>query len=175
LALSGILFLIQEECLRKAQIHSGDLAIRHSNCYLKGKGWQQPIANKEEAMSTASEQVVIDFFKAFDRLDLDGALSYLTEDCVHDDKPVGIHKGKEEIRRFFAPQMKELKSFRAELKESLSIGDTVMNERIDWIELQGGKKAEIPVMAAFEIRGGKIAVWRDYYDMNSFHKQISGK
>ncbi len=125
-------------------------------------------------MSTANEQVVVEFFRAFDRLDLEGSLSYLTEDCVHDDKPVGIHRGKEEIRRFFAPQMKDLKSFRAELKETLSVGDLVMNERVDWIELQGGKKAALPVMGAFEIRAGKIAVWRDYYDMASFHKQISG-
>ena len=125
-------------------------------------------------MSTASEQVVVEFFKAFDRLDLEGALGYLTEDCVHDDKPVGIHRGKAEIRKFFAPQMKDLKSFRAELKETLSVGDLVMNERVDWIELQGGKKAALPVMGAFEIKAGKIAVWRDYYDMSSFHKQISG-
>lgn len=126
-------------------------------------------------MSTTSEQVVVEFFKAFDRLDLEGALSYLSEDCVHDDKPVGIHRGKEEIRQFFAPQMKDMKSFRAELKETVSIGDLVMNERVDWVELQGGKKASLPVMGAFEIRAGKIAVWRDYYDMRSFLKQVSGK
>jgi limonene-1,2-epoxide hydrolase len=139
-----------------------------------GKRCVRLIWNKEEVMSTTNEQVVVEFFSAFDRLDLEGALSYLTENCVHDDKPVGIHRGKEEIRRFFAPQMKELKSFRAELKETLSAGNMVMNERVDWIELQGGKKAALPVMGAFEIQAGKIAVWRDYYDMASFHKQISG-
>jgi len=124
-------------------------------------------------MSTANEQLVVDFFNAFGRKDLEGALNYLTEDCVHDDKPVGIHRGKEEIRKFFAPQMEQLESFRAEMKGSMSAGDTVMNERVDWIGLKGGKKAELPVMAVFEIRGGKIAVWRDYYDMATFHKQIS--
>ena len=124
-------------------------------------------------MSTANEQVVVDFFKAFERKDLEAALNYLTEDCVHDDKPVGIHAGKEEIRKFFAPQMKAMESFRAELKDTLSIGDMVMNERVDTIELQGGKKGALPVMGAFEIREGKIAVWRDYYDMASFTKQIS--
>jgi limonene-1,2-epoxide hydrolase len=139
-----------------------------------GKRCVQTTGNKEEVMSTTNEQVVVELFSAFDRLDLEGALSYLTENCVHDDKPVGIHRGKEEIRQFFAPQMKELKSFRAELKETLSVGNIVMNERVDWIELQGGKKAALPVMGAFEIQAGKIAVWRDYYDMASFHKQISG-
>src|SRR5262245_16352821 len=140
-----------------------------------GKRCVHTIGKKEEDMSTMNEQIVVEFFRAFDRLDLEGALSYLTEDCVHDDKPVGIHRGKEEIRQFFAPQLKELKRFRAELKETLSVGNLVMNERVDWIELQGGKKAALPVMGAFEIRAGKIAVWRDYYDMASFHKQISGK
>jgi limonene-1,2-epoxide hydrolase len=126
-------------------------------------------------MSTANEQIVVEFWKAFDRLDLEAALGYMTEDCVHDDKPVGIHAGKEEIRKFFAPQMVEMASFRAELKDTLSIGDTVMNERIDHIELQGGKKAALPVMGAYEIREGKIAVWRDYYDIKSFTNQLSGK
>ena len=124
-------------------------------------------------MSTANEQVVVEFFEAFSRKDLEGALSYLTEDCIHDDKPVGIHQGKEAIRQFFAPQMREMESFRAEMKDTLSIGNMVMNERVDWIELRGGKKASLPVMGAFEIAAGKIAVWRDYYDMGSFTKQIS--
>ena len=124
-------------------------------------------------MSTANEQVVVDFFKAFEQLDLEGALSYLTEDCLHDDKPVGLHEGKAAIREFFAPQMGDLESFRAELKDTVSVGDMVMNERVDWLELKGGKKASLAVMAAFEIKGGKIAVWRDYYDMASFQKQIS--
>ncbi len=124
-------------------------------------------------MSTANEQVVIDFFHAFDKLDLEEALSCLTEDCVHDDKPVGRHEGTAAIREFFAPQMEQLESFRAELKDTVSVGNMVMNERVDWIGLKGGKKAELPVMAAFEIKGGKIAVWRDYYDMASFQKQIS--
>ena len=124
-------------------------------------------------MSTANEQVVVDFFKAFDQLDLERALSYLTEDCLHDDKPVGLHEGKAAIREFFVPQMEQIVSFRAELKDTVSVGDMVMNERVDWLELKGGKKASIAVMAAFEIKGGKIAVWRDYYDVASFQKQIS--
>ncbi len=124
-------------------------------------------------MSTPNEQVVVDFFHAFDQLDLERALSYLTEDCVFDDKPVGLHEGKAAIREFFAPQMEQLESFRAELKDTVSVGDMVMNERVDWLELKGGKKAELAVMAAFEIKEGKIAVWRDYYDMASFQKQIS--
>ena len=124
-------------------------------------------------MSNANEQVVVDFFNAFGRLDLEAALSYLTEDCLHDDKPVGLHEGKAAIREFFAPQMGDLESFRAEMKDSMTVGNLVMNERVDYVGLKNGKTAAIPIMAAFEIREGKIAVWRDYYDMATFQKQIS--
>ena len=92
---------------------------------------------------------------------------------MHDAKPVGLHEGRAAIREFFVPQMEQLESFRAELKDTVSVGDMVMNERVDWIGLKGGKQPQIPIMAAFEIKGGKIAVWRDYYDMASFQKQIS--
>ena len=124
-------------------------------------------------MSNANEQVVVDFFNAFGRLDLEAALSYLTGDCLHDDKPVGLHEGKAAIRDFFAPQMGDLESFRAEMKDTMTVGNLVMNERVDYVGLKNGKTAAIPIMAAFEIQEGKIAVWRDYYDMATFQKQVS--
>src|SRR5712691_10724069 len=43
-----------------------------------GKHCVQAICHKEEGMSTTNEQIVVEFFSAFDRLDLEGALSYLT-------------------------------------------------------------------------------------------------
>lgn len=124
-------------------------------------------------MTTPNEQVVIDFWKAFDRLDLDAALDLLTDDCVHDDKPIRVNTGKAEIRAFFAPQIEGLTSCRAELKATLAVGDMVMNERIDYLELSDGKKVVLPVMGAYEFRDGKIAVWRDYYDINSFNRQVA--
>ena len=69
--------------------------------------------------------------------------------------------------------MESMVSFRAELGETLVVGNVVMNERVDFVELKGGKKAALPVMGSFYIQDGKIAIWRDYYDMESFKKQIS--
>jgi limonene-1,2-epoxide hydrolase len=36
----------------------------------------------------------------------------------------------------------------------------------------GPKKIELPVAGVFEIRGGKISAWRDYFDLTSFTKQM---
>jgi len=128
--------------------------------------------SRDRAMSTGNEQVVVDFFEAFERLDLDAALNYLTEDCVHDDKPQGMRAGKNEIRNFFASQMHELSAMTADLKELLCIGDIVILERVDQIELKNGKSASLSSMSAFEIRDGKISVWRNYYDRSTFLRQL---
>jgi limonene-1,2-epoxide hydrolase len=38
----------------------------------------------------------------------------------------------------------------------------------------GGKWIEARVMGVFEIRGGKIKAWRDYFDLAEFQSQMSG-
>ncbi|MGB6551992.1 MAG: limonene-1,2-epoxide hydrolase family protein, partial [Candidatus Binataceae bacterium] len=51
-------------------------------------------------------------------------------------------------------------------------GNTVFNERIDIFDLGNGKKIELPVAGVFEVRGGKIALWRDYFDLAMYTKQM---
>lgn len=41
----------------------------------------------------------------------------------------------------------------------------VLTERIDWILDAGGRAVmKVPVMGIFEIAGGRITAWRDYFD-----------
>ena len=46
-----------------------------------------------------------------------------------------------------------------------------MTERVDIFKLPG-KSFELPVMGTFELRGGKIHAWRDYFDMNQFTSRM---
>jgi limonene-1,2-epoxide hydrolase len=43
-------------------------------------------------------------------------------------------------------------------------GDVVFTERVDRMSI-GGNKVAVPVAGVFEVRDGKIAAWRDYFDM----------
>jgi limonene-1,2-epoxide hydrolase len=44
-------------------------------------------------------------------------------------------------------------------------GNTVLTERIDYIfDAAGNGLMTVPVMGIFEIAGGKITAWRDYFD-----------
>ena len=51
-------------------------------------------------------------------------------------------------------------------------GNVVFNERIDIFDLGNGKKIELPVAGVFEVSGGKVAKWRDYFDMAMYTKQL---
>jgi limonene-1,2-epoxide hydrolase len=50
-------------------------------------------------------------------------------------------------------------------------GPVVMTERVDVFQLPG-RSFEPPVMGAFEVSGGKISAWRDYFDMNQFTSRM---
>jgi limonene-1,2-epoxide hydrolase len=52
-------------------------------------------------------------------------------------------------------------------------GDVVMNERTDRFELKG-KWIEAKVAGLFVVRDGKIALWRDYFDLAQFQNAMGG-
>ena len=46
-------------------------------------------------------------------------------------------------------------------------GDVVLIERVErFRKLSDGTTFELPSMGAFEFNDGKIAAWRDYFDLN---------
>jgi limonene-1,2-epoxide hydrolase len=55
---------------------------------------------------------------------------------------------------------------------SATVGNRVMNERADTLVTRAGKKAEVPAAGFFEIKEGKIFAWRDYFDLQTFTKQM---
>jgi limonene-1,2-epoxide hydrolase len=62
---------------------------------------------------------------------------------------------------------------RFDVKHIVADGDVVLTERVDTFEI-GGRTITLPVMGTFEVRDGKIAAWRDYFDLAQWTKQASG-
>ena len=48
----------------------------------------------------------------------------------------------------------------------------VLAERVDSFAF-GDKRISLPVMGTFELAGGKIAKWRDYFDLAEFERQMA--
>lgn len=102
--------------------------------------------------------------------DYDRALPYFTEDCEYTNLPMSSVTGPAGIRAvlepFFAPTIEnELR-----ILQSAVQGDTAFVERLDRHLIDTGW-VELPVTGVFEFRDGKIAVWREYFDLNTIVNQ----
>ena len=124
-------------------------------------------------MAANCEKVVNDLFAAWTRLNLDEVMGLFAEDGVWDNVPMSPAKGKQAIREMTNGFMKDATSFIAKILRTVHEGNVVCNERVDTIVMKNGKKAEIPVAGMFEMdNNGKIKIWRDYFDLASFTKQL---
>jgi limonene-1,2-epoxide hydrolase len=119
------------------------------------------------ALSANNEQIVRDFCAAWGRRDIDELLTFFTEDAVYHNMPMDAVQGTEQIRnvlQMFVPMAREIEFI---VHKITSDGDVVFTERTDRF-VMGDKSLELPVAGVFEIDDGKIAAWRDYFDMNTF-------
>ena len=81
-------------------------------------------------------------------------------------------KGKAAIRAAIAAFTDTAESVQFKVLASAAVGNRVMNERADTLVTRAGKKAEVPAAGFFEIKEGKISAWRDYFDLQTFSKQM---
>ena len=58
----------------------------------------------------------------------------------------------------------------AEIVHLAAHGNRVFTERVDRFRF-GEKRVELPCAGVFEIRDGKIAAWRDYFDLATWQRQ----
>lgn len=99
--------------------------------------------------------------------------SYFTEDAVYHNIPAQPVRGPEAIAAVFQGFLAQVESRGWEVLRQVADGNLVMNERIDRFAA-GDRIIELPVAGAFEVRGERICAWRDYFDMNTWLKALSG-
>jgi limonene-1,2-epoxide hydrolase len=114
---------------------------------------------------TSAESVVTEFCQLWASPDPEQLASYFTEDAVYHNIPMPPAEGRAAIGEFIAGFVAAFDGIDFQVHRQLSHGDVVMNERTDVMRKKGGGEVALPVMGVFEVRDGKIAVWRDYFDM----------
>jgi limonene-1,2-epoxide hydrolase len=118
-------------------------------------------------MGADPNKLVTEFCAAWIRMDPDELAEYFTDDGVYHNIPMAPMEGKQAIRDGLAGMRSMITSVRFEVHRQITAGDTVMNERTDHLEM-GGNTVALPVVGVFELEGGKIKAWRDYFDMGQF-------
>jgi limonene-1,2-epoxide hydrolase len=116
------------------------------------------------------------FVAAWKRLNVNEIMGFFSEDAIYTNIPIDPpNEGKEAIRKTiegFVGMATAIEFVVHRTAENPAAG-LVMNERTDRFRV-GGKWVEARVMGVFEIRDGKIAAWRDYFDLAEFTSQMSG-
>lgn len=107
--------------------------------------------------------------------DLEAVYAMCAEDVVWHNMPMEPIEGLAAMREAVAGFMGPVESCDWQMVSIAANGDTVLTERVDAFNLAGGRRAALPVMGTFEIDGdGKIAAWRDYFDMAQFQREFGG-
>jgi limonene-1,2-epoxide hydrolase len=125
-------------------------------------------------MPSANIDTVRRFCEAFSRRDPDEILEFFADDAVYHNMPMPPVQGKAGIKTVLDMFLKPSESVEFIILK-IAEGDdgAVLTERLDKF-LLGGKNVELPVMGAFELADGKIAAWRDYFDMAAWTRQTTG-
>ena len=121
-------------------------------------------------MSVQNETIVRNFCAAFARRDIQELLGFFADDAVYHNVPVEPVYGLDGIRSTFEMFVGPAEKVEFEILNMASVDDVVMNERIDRFVI-AGREVSLPVAGVFVVRNGKIAAWRDYFDMQMYMKQ----
>ena len=116
-------------------------------------------------MTQTADDVVTEFCKLWANPDPEELASYFTDDAVYHNIPMPPAEGREAIKEFIAGFLAAFDGIDFQVHRQLSQGDVVMNERTDVMRRKDGLEVPLPVTGVFELRDGKIALWRDYFDL----------
>jgi limonene-1,2-epoxide hydrolase len=118
-----------------------------------------------------AQRVVEAFITAWNERDYEGVINMLTDDIEYHNMPMPILNGKEAVRSFL-DALGDPDEINWQLHHIAVNGSVVLTERTDNFSY-GDKLISLPVMGTFEVKGGKIAKWRDYFDLAQFTEQMA--
>lgn len=118
------------------------------------------------------QAIVRDFIAAIERKDIEAAAALLADDVRYENMPIDPIVGRDGVvatlSMFLAPASEVAWPVLRELVD----GSCVVNERLDRFKIGDGW-LELPVAGVFEVTDGVITLWRDYFDMGAYQRQMA--
>jgi limonene-1,2-epoxide hydrolase len=123
--------------------------------------------------STASDDIAIveSFFEAFRAMNTERALQLMADDVVYQNVPFPADRGKAAVARTLERFGRVMTGFDVTMRNIAAKDGVVLTERVD---LLTGPflHLELWVCGTFEVEGGKITLWRDYFDLATAAGQL---
>ena len=123
-------------------------------------------------MPDAPIDLVREFCAAWSRLDIEELMAYFTDDAVYHNMPGPPATGRAAVRTTIERFLGGWQKTQWDIVSIAANGNIVLAERVDRTDT-GGKHIDLPVVGVFEIEGGKIRAWRDYFDLATYTRAMS--
>jgi len=113
------------------------------------------------------------FIKAIERNDIATAVALAAPEISYENMPISPVVGREGLAQVLQMFLGAANEVEWQIVSQYEVGEIVVNERLDRFQIGDGW-LELPVAGFFRIDGdGKIALWRDYFDMGSYQRQMT--
>jgi limonene-1,2-epoxide hydrolase len=116
-----------------------------------------------DATTPTPIQVVEAFLDALQRQDVDAVLALTHDEVSYQNVPLPPAVGRTAFERQMRWFQDNLTGFEVVMHNIAADGPTVLTERTD-VLVRGRLRSAFWVCGTFEVRDGKVAVWRDRFD-----------
>lgn len=120
--------------------------------------------------NTTNARIVERFLFALSDQDFATADELLADDVAYQNVGLPTIHGRVRVVKLLSG-MEGRMAFEVKFHRNVAEGTTVLNERTDALVL-GPLRMQFWVCGVFEIRDGKITLWRDYFDFFDFTKSF---
>jgi limonene-1,2-epoxide hydrolase len=118
-------------------------------------------------------EIVTDFIRAIEQKDVEAAVAFAAQDISYENMPMAPIVGHEGLAATLGAFLAPAATVDWQILVQWEFGKTVINERLDRFEIGTGW-LELPIAGVFEINSdNKISLWRDYFDMGSYTRQMA--
>lgn len=120
-----------------------------------------------------SRRVVEELWSCLYRKDFDGVASLIAEDGFYEDVPApdAGARGPTNVVRRLRVGLDPVARFEHDVHRVVAEGNTVMLEHTETWHFETGEKLTNHFVSVHEVHGGKITLWRDYWDLNTMMAQ----
>lgn len=133
-------------------------------------------------MQDATRKLLENYYAAFNKGDWNSFLGMLTEDVIHDINQGGREVGRDAFAQFmdrmnrcYSEQIADLVIMVSDEGDRAAVEFTVLGTYLrsdDGLPEARGQKYKLPGGAFFSIRGGKVARVTNYYNLQSWLRQV---
>ncbi len=118
------------------------------------------------------DETVRAFIRAIERQDVDAAVSMTAPDISYENMPIEPIVGRDGLRATLEMFLAPAAIVDWQILSQHEVGDVVVNERLDRFQIGDGW-LELPVAGVFHLDdSGAITLWRDYFDMGTYQRQM---